>query len=382
MKPYWLFAAPVLTLLASCGGEPTHRASEPQAAPVAVRAAAAESLEWPETYAATGTVRARTAATVASKMTGYVETVHVRLGDRVRAAQPLIRMEALDMEAVLRRAEAARAEVAGAIPEMDNGVASAKAALDLAQATFDRIADLAAKKSVSSQELDEASAKLKLARAGYEMARARRTQLDARLAQADEETGRARIARGYAVLSAPFDGVVTAKNVEPGNLATPGAPLLTIEREGAYRLEAAVDESRLPGARVGQPVEVTLDGVGRSVMARVSEVAPSVDAASRSYIVKIDLPSSPELRSGMFGRALFSLGRRKLLAVPASALVEQGQLQSVFVVEDGAAHIRMVTAGERRGDAVEMLSGVHEGERIVAPPPAGLRDGARVEVRP
>jgi RND family efflux transporter MFP subunit len=134
--------------------------------------------------------------------------------------------------------------------------------------------------------------------------------------------------------------------------------------------------------RAGQPVEVALEGSGRRVAARVSEVAPSVDAASRSYIVKIDLPPSPELRSGVFGRALFSAGRRKLVAVPASALLDHGQLQSVFVVEDGAAHSRMVTAGERRGDTVEMLSGVHEGERIVVAPPAGLRDGARVEVRP
>ncbi len=99
------------------------------------------------------------------------------------------------------------------------------------------------------------------------------------------------VTRSYAEVLAPFAGVVTAKSVEPGNLALPGAPLLTIEREGAYRLEASVEESQLAAIRVGQPVSVTLDGVDRTLDARVSEIVPAVDAASRAYIVKIDLPA-------------------------------------------------------------------------------------------
>ena len=122
--------------------------------------------------------------------------------------------------------------------------------LDLAQTTFKRIQDLAEKKSVSSQEFDEASARLKAAQAAYQMAVSRRAQVQSRIEQAVAGQRSARIMRDYAQIAAPFAGVVTARSVEPGALASPGVPLLTIEREGSYRLEASVEESRLGiGAR-------------------------------------------------------------------------------------------------------------------------------------
>jgi RND family efflux transporter MFP subunit len=187
--------------------------------------------------------------------------------------------------------------------------------------------------------------------------------------------------RDYTRIAAPFSGVVTAKSVEPGSLAAPGAPLLTVEREGAYRLEASVNESRFPFVKTGETVEISLDSLDRRFSAKVSEIVPAVDAASRSYTVKIDLPELADLRSGMFGRARFAKGERKVLAIPAGALVERGQLQSVFVVEDGVAHTRLVTTGERGPGGVEALSGLSAGEKMVSPAPAGLTDGARVEER-
>jgi RND family efflux transporter MFP subunit len=260
-------------------------------------------------------------------------------------------------------------------------MASAKANLDLAQATYKRMEDLASKKSVSSQEFDEASARWKAAQAAYEMARSRRAQLNSKMAQVEQEIRAATITRDYARITAPFAGVVTAKTVDQGNLAAPGAPLLTIEQAGAYRLEASVEESKIGAIRTGQTVEVALEALDRKLNARVSEIVPSVDAASRAYVVKIDLPPSPQLRSGMFGRALFPLGKRAVLAAPRSAVIERGQLQSVFVAEDGTARVRLVTVGQRSQDTVEVLSGLTAGEKVVAPVPQGLRDGARLEVR-
>jgi RND family efflux transporter MFP subunit len=310
---------------------------------------------------------------------GYVQQVSVQVGDHVRAGQLLIVLDARDLDAGLRRAEAGRAEVEGAIPELENSTAAAKANLDLAQATFTRMAELAGKKSISNQEFDEASARLKAAQANYEMTRSRRTQLNSKMAQVDQEVRAASLVRDYAKLAAPFSGVVTTKSVEPGNLATPGAPLLTIEQDGLYRLEASVDESKLATVRVGQAVEAVIDD--RKVNARVSEIVPAVDSATRSYIVKLDLPAMPQLRTGMFGRAIFPLGMEKVVAIPAAALMDRGQLQSVFVVEDGTARTRLVTTGRRAGDAAEVLSGLNAGEKIVLPLPPGLQDGARVEVR-
>jgi RND family efflux transporter MFP subunit len=380
MKPLVLLIA--LVLLTSCGNEPPHRSATSPSTPVAVQVAAILTQEWPAVYEATGTVRARTAGTVSSKVMGYVQQVSVQVGDRVREGQVLVTLDARELEEGVRGAEAGRAAVQSAIPEAESAVTAAKANLDLAQTTFKRIENLAAKKSISNQEFDEASAKLKAAQANYEMARAQRAQLDPRLARAEQELRSAAIMRDYARIAAPFSGIVTAKSVEPGNLATPGAPLLTIEQDGVYRLEASVDESRLPSARAGATVEVALEGLDRKLNARVSEVVPAVDSASRSSIVKIDLPRIPQLRSGMFGRAFFPLGSRKVVVVPASAIVERGQLQSVFVAEDGTARTRLVTTGQRAKDLVEVLSGLNAGEKIVTPIPTGLQDGARLEVRP
>jgi RND family efflux transporter MFP subunit len=373
----------LLALLTGACGRQQEAPPRPAASatPIQVRVAAASDTDLRETYDATGTVRARAAATISSKLMAYVQQVSVSLGDRVRAGQALITLDARDLDTAVRRAEAARGELQSAFAEADQGIAGARAHLDMAQATFRRIDELAAKKSVSTQELDEATARLQGARAAHDAAKAKRAQLDGRLAQVEQEVQAASIAREYARIVAPFDGIVTAKSVEPGVLATPGAPLLTIEREAGYRLEVAVEESRLPAIRVGQRASVKLD-VASEIAARVAEIVPSVDPASRTYTVKLDLPPTPNLRSGLFGRALFPVAPRKALTIPSGALIERGQLQEVFVAEDGHARLRLITAGGRTGATVEVLSGLHGGDKVIVNPPAGLADGGPVELRP
>jgi RND family efflux transporter MFP subunit len=310
-----------------------------------------------------------------------VREVHASAGDHVNAGQLLVTLDAADLETNYRRADAGREEARNALPEAENGVAAAKANLELARVTFKRMSDLFASKSISNQEYDEAAARLKAAEAQYAMAESKRAQLNARIAQAEQERRAAEIQRGYAELRAPFAGVVTAKSVEPGNLATPGAPLLTIEREGAYRLEVPVEESRLAVIRSGSKVAVTLDALNRTLEAKIGEIIPAVDASSRTYLVKVDLPAMPQLRSGLFGRARFAVGSRPVLTVPVSAVIERGQLQSVYVAENGAAHLRIVTTGRKRADGAEVLSGLAAGEQVITPVPAGLADGAKVEIR-
>ena len=189
------------------------------------------------------------------------------------------------------------------------------------------------------------------------------------------------MALGYATLAAPFAALVTERKADPGSLATPGAPLLTLEREGNPRLDASIDESRLGLVRVGESVAVEIDGLNRAITGRVAEVAPSVDAATRSVTVKIDLPALPGLRSGMFGRAGFAAGKHGALLVPQSAVLERGQIRSVYVVEGGTARLRFVTLGEGLDDQREVLSGLTVGERIIVTPAPLLADGARVAIQ-
>jgi len=370
-----------LAWLSGCGNAPqeAHASAASSAAAVQVRVTEAAATEWPSIYEATGTVRAQTTATVSSKLMAIVREVKVQTGDLVKEGQIMIVLDSRDLDIAVRRAEAAREEVKGAFPEADSGIAAAKATLDLAQVTFKRMQDLHDKKSVTTQEFDEASARLKAAQAAYEMARAKRAQLDSRLAQAEEELRSASVNRGYAEIAAPFAGVVVTKLVEPGNMAIPGAPLVIIEREGAYRLEASVEESHLGSIRIGQKVPVKFQN--RTITGTVSEIVPEVDAASRTGTVKLHLPALPNLRSGMFGRAVFGTGARKVLAIPAACVIERGQVQSVLVDENGIARTRLITVGTKSGDRVEVLSGLAAGEKVILSPEAVV-DGTPVETIP
>ena len=377
-----LLTIPLALGIAGCGGPERESKTATPAAAVVVSAVTAAEQPSPAIYEAVGTVRARTSTVIAAKLMGYVREVNVQTGDRVREGQLLVTLDARDLDVNSRHAQAALEEVRSSMPEADSAVAAAKANLDLTQTTFGRMQELFNKKSISNQEFDEASGKLKAAQAAYQMALAKRAQLDAQAARVQQDVRASEVARSYAEITAPFAGIVTAKTVDPGTLAVPGTPLLTIEREGAYRLEASVDESHLATIRVGQAVAVALDGIDRTLDARVSEIVPAIDAASRSYTVKIDLPSVPGLRSGAFGRASFAMGSREALSIPAAAVTERGQLQSVLVAENGVAHTRLITAGSKNKDRIEVLSGLTAGDKVIFPVPQGLGDGAAVEVRP
>ena len=157
--------------------------------------------------------------------------------------------------------------------------------------------------------------------------------------------------------------------------------MLTIEQSGAYRLEASLQESMLGSVRAGQNVSVLLDTWDQPRDARVTEIVPTVDPMSRTFVVKATLPSVPMLRSGLFGRLRVPRGAHQASAVPADAIVHRGALQSVFVAENGVARMRMVTAGQIRDGEAEILSGLQPGDIVIHPRPARLADGVRVEVR-
>jgi len=377
----WLPLAILILMTASCSQHEARVAAagaEPRGATVQVETVA--DSEIADIYQASGSVRARYSAAIAAKIAANILEVRVQTGDHVQA-QALIVLDRRDLDANLRRSEATRAEAEGAIDETESAITAARANFELARVTHKRFQDLLADASVSQQELDESQARLRSADATLEMAASKRRQIGARRSQAEAEIAAARVALDYATLTAPFAALVTERKADPGSLATPGAPLLTLEREGNLRLEASIDESRLGLVRAGESVAVEIDGLNRTVSGRVAEVVPSVDAATRSFTVKIDLPALPGLRSGMFGRAAFAAGKRGALLVPQSAVVERGQIRSVYVVEGDTARLRFVTLGEERDDQREVLSGLTAGERIVVMPAPLLSDGARVAIQ-
>jgi RND family efflux transporter MFP subunit len=367
--------------LAGCGGgKEAPRKAEPLPA-VKVTAVKLAEETVPEVYEATGTVRARVSSVLSARVMGYLREVSVQAGDRVRAGQVIAVIEAREIDSGLKQAEAAREEARNALPEVDNAIAAAKAQLDLAEATHRRMKSLFDQKSITQQEFDEVEARLRMARANHEMALAKRAQLEQKIRQAESAVAQAAAMKGYMEITAPFSGIVVERKAEPGMLAAPGTPVAVIERDGGYRLEASVEENRLGRIRPGMSVEVILDAAGEPQQGRVEEIVPALDPGTRSFTVKIGV-SGAMLRSGMFGRARFAMGEKKALLVPASAVVKKGQVEQVFVIENGTARARLVTTGAALGGRLEVLSGLRAGETIAAPAPAELRDGSPVEVRP
>jgi RND family efflux transporter MFP subunit len=281
-------------------------------------------------------------------------------------------------------AQARRARAEGAAADQDVIAAASErqateAALALARSTHARIAGLHAKRSATSQELDDATAALRAAeaRAAGAVARAQAALSGVEGARAASEAADA--TETFSRIAAPFDGVVTEKMVEPGNMAAPGTPLMRVEDTRRFRLDVRVDESRIgrvsPGATVAIALDSGSDDAARVVDGTVTEVGRAVDAGARSFLVKIELPDDPGLRSGMFGRARFSTRPRRALTVSEAALVPRGQVTSVFVVEKDIARVRLVHV---RG--TEVLAGLSESDVVIMRPPPTLTDGRRVTV--
>ncbi|HAX44668.1 MAG TPA: hypothetical protein DCY80_19185, partial [Solibacterales bacterium] len=304
------------------------------------------------------------------------------LSRSVSAGQVVAVLDAREIETGLDAARAAREEARSGLPEVENAIAAAQAQLNLAQSTWKRMKSLHDQKSITAQEMDEADARLAMARANHEMALAKKKQLEEKIRQADSGLARVSLQKGYAEVTAPFAGIVIERKAEPGMLASPGMPILVVEQAAGYRLEAAIEEGMLSRIRPGAAASVQLDALDKAIDTRVSEIVPALDAMSRTFTAKLDLPASPQIRSGLFGRARFTLGEREALTIPAAALDREGQLERVFVNDNGSARARLITTGARHGDRLEVLSGLTAGETILVGVDGRLHDGARIEVRP
>jgi RND family efflux transporter MFP subunit len=330
----------------------------------------AKNSEVPSYVEVPGTVRAVQTSEVASQIMGNITRVQVREGDHVVRGQVLAMIDQAQP-----RAAAEQVNAAAMAATKEAVVAESQSAL--AETTLKRYQQLYDKKSVSPQEYDEVKARLEAAQARREAASANRDQAAAAVKQAQTTLG-------YTVIRAPFAGVITEKKADAGSLAAPGMVLFTVEDTSGFRLEAAVDESNLLDLQKHKAVAVVFDAFSKAELKGiVSEIVPTADPASRSFLIKIDLPPDNHLHSGLFGRALIPRGIRKALMIPRSALVERGQLQGVFVLSDeGTTQLRYISLGTLFGDMVEVLSGLQEGEKFVQAP--GTRDlsGKQVTTQP
>jgi RND family efflux transporter MFP subunit len=365
----------MITSLTACATPRVAGASIDAADPIAVSAAPVAMTDVATAIEAGGVVQARTTAVIAARILAPVRDVRVLPGDHVRKGQTLIVLDGDDLSAGARAARsAAIAAEQGAIAAAAD-LQSADAALTLARASHDRVATLQARRSATAQELDDATATLRSAEARVAGASARSLQAMSAVDSARAVSDHAKTTESFSTITAPFDGVVTEKMVEPGNMVSPGTPLLRVEDTSRFRLEVRVDESRAAEIRNGATVPVFLGTEMSGVNGTVVEISRAVEADARAFVVKIVLPDVVGLRSGEFGKARFSMVPRRGLTVPPSAIMRRGQLTSVFVVDNGVARVRLINVSES-----EVLAGLSESELVIVSAPAGLVDGRRVTV--
>ncbi len=324
----------------------------------------------PDWLDAVGTVRAVQTSQVASQATGNILEIRTQEGDRVAAGQVLAVIDDSQPRAAVDQSAAVLAAAQKEVAAADSDSA-------LASATLKRYQQLYDKRSVSPQEFDEVKARYQSAEAHQEMTQAGEAQANAALLQA-------RTSLGYTRVRAPFAGIVTAKLVDAGALAAPGMALFTIEDTQNYRLEATVDESDIHLLRVGQAAAVIIDALGdEGLSGKVQDIVPAADPSSRSFLVKISLPANNRLRSGLFGRARFVRGQRQALLIPRSSVLERGQLTCVYVVgANQIAELRYITLGAVYGEKTEVLSGLKDGETLLAVPGDREFGGKRVATQP
>jgi RND family efflux transporter MFP subunit len=344
----------VVWLATGCGGG--HETAAPDyGEPVAAETAVATIETVPESVQATGTVEPWARVSPGTKILGRIDKVLVREGDRVRAGAVLAVLEKRDLEAAVEQARAA--------------VAMAEANHENAAAQHRRMEMLHERGSVTDKNLEDALAHFRVTAAAQE-------QANANLAAAD-------VALGYAEICSPVAGWVVAKRAEAGDMAAPGQPVFIVEDLSRVKVTVTVPESDVIGIERGQAARVGVDVLGQTWDAQVDRVIPAGDRMSRTYDVHVVLPNPDgRLKSGMFARAEFPRGERSAMLVPATAVIERGQLQGVHVVDaEDVARLRWVRPGRAIGERVEILSGLDAGERYVVDPPAGFSDGTVVESR-
>ncbi len=363
--------------LTACGGAPAPRESAADALP-GIRVETARAAPLPEEHEAPGVVRAVATAHIASRIMGTATEVRAREGDRVRRGQVMARIDGREVGARLAAAQAALRETAARRDEAAREIAVARAEAELTSKTHERFAFLRNRSSVSPQEFDEAEAQDRSAQAGLAAAQARARQAEAAHDRAQSEARAAETVASYARIDAPFDGVVVRRQIEPGTVVSPGMPLFLVEDTSRYQMEVTVDAGDARMARLGATARVRIDSLpGLELEGTIGELEGGADPGTQTLRARIDLPRDPALRSGLFGRAWFRRGERRVLSVPRESVVERGQLRGVYVVDARqTARWRLVTLGEAVGDGFEVLSGLREGERFVLAPESRALNGA------
>jgi RND family efflux transporter MFP subunit len=385
-------ALPLAATAAGCGGSPSTVASAaPKPEPLAMAVATVESRPIDRFLRVTGSLAANEQAEVSAETAGRVVETPVERGTRVASGALLVRISASETTAQLQEAEANAAQIearlglppgqrfdASRVPDVMN----AKAAVELAEAEFNRIKSLLDQKVVSQSEHDQRRTQVEAARQQHQMALNVAEQSYRSLEAARARIALARKSVADTSIRAPFSGQVSERVVSVGDYVTKGMRVATVVRVDPLRVELTVPEQAIALVKVDQPVTLTVDAYpGEQFAATVRFVSPSVRPDQRALTVEAIAPNADgRLKPGLFATAsIRQPASAPALLAPASAIETVAGTSRVYVVKDGAAEERIVTLGERVGDLVELTSGAAAGDVVALEPKGRLGDGTPVK---
>ncbi|MDX1672373.1 MAG: efflux RND transporter periplasmic adaptor subunit [Balneolaceae bacterium] len=355
VRQYLIVAASVMMGLSACSGEAREEPSDDPA--IEVRAGFAEQRGVAQDYQFTGTVEGDRRINLSTKVMGRVTDLSADNGDPVRKGQVLIRIKNDNILAQKRQISAKHSE--------------ARAALQNTRINYRRIKSLYEDSSATQKEFDDISTQLKVAESNVE-------GLNSRLAEIEDLLD-------YTVIESPIDGFVVGRNIEVGDLASPGQPLMAVEEIDNLKVIASVPESQVGLVAVGDTAEIGIRAAKTHITGRVAAVNPSGNRQSRQFEVEFNFPASAAnehgVRPGMYADIQFRKGTFERLTVPLDALHYRGQLKGIYTVNDeNELILRWVRTGKTLGSQIEILSGLTAGEQYILTDGRKLQEGQKVSI--
>ena len=317
-----------------------------------------------ETYAAVGTVTPLSEISIESQVGAQVTTVHVQAGDRVKKGERLITLDNRQASARLDRARQALKQAEANKQEARQGVTAARAVFKAAELHYNRIKTYYESQAATRQELEKAESGFVQAKAGVARAMQALTAAEAGIRQAAQTVSETRVGLGFSHIDAPENGEVIKRMVEPGDMALPGRPLMQLRTEAGFQLAAHVREGLIHKIKKEMVLTAEITSLGATCKARVTEIIPYADPATRTFLVKAALPPVEGLYPGMYGKLFIPESEREVVQIPAAALIRTGQLEQVLVRENNGWQRIYVTSGHCRGKLVEILSGLDDGDVV------------------
>ncbi|PKQ61601.1 hypothetical protein BZG02_15555 [Labilibaculum filiforme] len=343
--------------LQSCGSESKQK--EVEEATVNVKVGVAQLTNQAELMSFSGKLEAETHSNLSTRIMGQIAKIKVETGQKVIKDQVLVEIHAKDIQAKKAQLKANKLE--------------AEAAYTNAKKDYDRFTVLFEQKSASQKEMDDVSTQ-------YNMAKARLEAVNEMGVEVEEMLR-------YTSIKAPYNGVITRKYMNEGDLASPGMPLVAIEKQGEFMVMARIPESEIAKIKQNDPVFVKISALGDvKIDGFVSEVNPSSQYTGNQFEAKIVLKPTNEqkgnLYSGMYANVLLEKGGMPSVMIPKSVLIHKGQLTGIYAVSQSqTAMLRWIRTGKTIGDQVEILSGLSDGEKYIVSFTGKIWDGAKLTIQ-